>query len=87
MKLANRVKPHLNGKPKAPPSPPNGYGHPPAPTAEPKKDNADVRDAKTGRFGKGNRAAVGHVNPTARARAELQKAMIASVTAADIAAL
>lgn len=87
IKLANRVKPHLNGKPKAPPSPPNGYGAPPTPSADPKKEKADSRDAKTGRFGKGNTAALGHVNPTARARAELQKALIAAVSTDDIAAV
>ena len=42
---------------------------------------------KTGRLGTGNTAAAGHVNPTARARAGLQKALIAAVSPADIEAL
>jgi hypothetical protein len=89
MKLANRVKPHLNGKPK-PPSPPNGYGGPPAPAPEARKEKKgkdDGRDARTGRFGKGNLAALGHVNPTAQARAELQKALVAAVSKTDIEAM
>jgi hypothetical protein len=73
------VQSRRKGEPK-PPSSPNGYGDGPAETP------AD-RDAKTGRFGPGNTAALGHVNPTARARAELQKALIAAVTPADIEAL
>ena len=87
MKLAIRVKPHLNGKPKPPPSPPNGYGGSlPAP-AKPNEGSTADRDARTGRFGKGNRAAAGHVNPTARARADLQRALIAAVTKEDIEGL
>ena len=87
MILANRMKPHLNGKPKAPPSLPNGYGGPPPLVPTVKEGKADDRDEKTGRFGKGNTAAAGHVNPTARARAELQKALVAAVSTEDIAAV
>ena len=86
MRLANRVQPHLNGKPK-PPSPPNGYGDGSVPPPGPRPAQPDGRDAKTGQFAAGNTAALGHVNPTARARAELQKALIAAVTPADIEAL
>lgn len=49
--------------------------------------SASDRDAATGRFAAGNQAAVGHVNRTARARAELQKALITAVTPADMEAL
>ena len=90
MKLANRMKPHLNGTLKPPPSPPNGYGDPPAPAPEAKKakkPKGDGRDARTGPFGEGNTAAAGHVNPTARARAELQEALVAAVSPKDIEAL
>lgn len=92
MKLANRMKPHLNGKHEPPPSPPNGYGDPASPAAPAKKKKtkgkADGgRDARTGQFGKGNTAALGPVNPTARARAELQKALVAAVKKEDIGAL
>lgn len=84
VRLAPRVKPHRNGKP-VPPLPPNGYGDSPAPKAKPAEPAG--RDAETGRFGAGNTAALGHVNPTARARAELQKALVAAVTPADVEAL
>src|SRR5262245_50653088 len=78
MKLANRTNPHLNGKPPLP-NGTHGTG------AVPK--NADGRDLKSGQFTAGNTAAVGHVNPTARARAELQRALVAAVRAEDISAL
>ncbi len=82
-RLAGRVPPHRKATPK-PPSPPNGYGEGPPPALT---QPATGRDAKTGRFGTGNTAALGHVNPTARARADLQKALIAAVTPGDIEAL
>src|SRR4051812_18655705 len=47
---------------------------------------SDDRNARTGRFGKGNTAALGHVDPSARARAELQKALVAAVSKQDIEA-
>jgi hypothetical protein len=87
--LPNRVRLHLNAKP-VPPSPPNGYGdlRTPAPKAKrAQKAKGDGRDARTGRFGKGNTAAVGQVNPIARARAELQKALVAAVSKSDMEAL
>jgi hypothetical protein len=87
MKLANRVKLQLNGKPKAPPSVPNRNGCPLPAAAKPDEGSTAGRDARTGRFEKGNRAAAGHVNPTARARADLQNALIAAVTKEDIEAL
>jgi hypothetical protein len=86
MKVKNRVSPHLNGKPK-PPSPPNGYGGGHTPLPQELAAPPEGRDPKSGRFGRGNTAAAGHVNPTARARAELQKALVAAVSKADIEAL
>jgi len=84
MKLKNRASLHLNGKS---PSSPNGYGDG-AQTEPPDKPGpATGRDPKSGRFQKGNTAAAGHVNPTARARAELQKALIAAISTEDIAAV
>jgi len=72
------------------PFPPNGYG---AAKPRPKKKTrarkkkkgtnppkTEGRNPSTGRFATGNTAAAGHVNPTARARAELQKALIAAVS-------
>lgn len=85
-RLAARVQPHRKGTAK-PPSPPNGYGDGPAAEPPPPVPAQAGRDVKTGRFGPGNTAALGHVNPMARARAELQKALVAAVTPADIAAL
>jgi hypothetical protein len=80
-----------------PPSPPNGYGAPKAPR---KKKNATARagkpksatprggrNPKTGRFAAGNKVAAWHVNPMARARAELQKALVAAVSTNDVAAV
>ena len=86
MKLANRLSPHLNGKPQ-PPLRPNGYGDQVSPPQAAKGDTPAIRDPKTGQFGKGNVAAIGHVNPTARARAELQKALVAAVSPENLADL
>ena len=88
MKTTNRMARHLNGT--AAPSAPYGYGWsiPPLSGAEPNKAKPpDGRDPTTGRFAPGNVAALGHVNPTARARADLQNALIAAVSAADVAAI
>lgn len=79
------------------PFPPNGYGadkprRPKVKTRARKKKGtnppkAEGRNPSTGRFAAGNTAAAGHVNPTARARAELQKALIAAVSTADVEAV
>src|SRR5262245_17930327 len=88
MRVANRVRSRLTGKPKSP-SPPYGYGDASSAGSAPKPPAPAPagRDGKTGRFQPGNTAALGHINPAARARADLQKALIAAVTPADIEAL
>ena len=99
MKTINRMTHCLNGNaepiarmdsPPVAPSLPKGYGEPPAPARKVARETAQPpadRDTKTGRFAPGNSAAAGHVNPTARARADLQKALIAAVSPDDIAAV
>ncbi len=50
-------------------------------------ENGDGRDSETGRFARGNRAAVGHRNTLGQQAARLRAALLKAVTPGDVRAI